>query len=164
MFTIFKYLSALEERDVGVYFFLKQHQMGRLSSIPFEMVSDNKRRDPIIDIVSDEVNNSCFFDSHVFVITDELHRPFAVIFLCLLGSCLCLYPLQLLRRLLFLEILLIDFLSAPPWQMICIQRGGNHHLIFPRFDGHFSMMRNQGVRDEWKDKTGVRAGVQAADY
>ena len=37
-------------------------------------------------------------------------------------------------------------------------------MIFPRFDGHFSMMRNQGVRDEWKDKTGVRAGVQAADY
>ena len=36
-------------------------------------------------------------------------------------------------------------------------------LIFPRFDGHFSMIRNQGVRDEWKDTSGVRAGVQAAD-
>ena len=36
-------------------------------------------------------------------------------------------------------------------------------LIFPRFDGHFSMIRNQGVRDEWKDTTGVRAGVQAAN-
>ncbi len=36
-------------------------------------------------------------------------------------------------------------------------------VIFPRFDGHFSMIRNQGVRDEWKETTDVRGGVQAAD-